>query len=316
MSSYVSPETEILRSKLIETYREQSIEDYFKGEEFETKKGSCYKIQDSRKLKLNTISKPKAKNNILNDLKLIKGIGDSKAEILRLNGYETIEDLTKHPKYTNDACEIVEIVNEGDFSKIINCILNRYPKSHPSTIYSSCFLPNENYLFLDIETLGLKNVPLILIGVAFIESKNIIIDQYLLRDLKEEAAVLNAFLSYIVEETVFVSFNGQTFDIPYIKERMNYYGIKQNIQRHHIDLLHLSRRTWKDKLPNCKLQTLEKHLFNFERKDDVPSSMVPSFYKTYTETGNIGPLIPIIEHNREDVITLARILSKLHTELE
>jgi len=81
-------------------------------------------------------------------------------------------------------------------------------------------------------------------------------------------------------------------------------------------LLHLSRRTWKDKLPNCKLQTLEKYLFNFEREDDVPSSMVPSFYKTYDETGNIGPLIPIIEHNREDIITLAKILSKLHTELE
>ena len=69
-------------------------------------------------------------------------------------------------------------------------------------------------------------------------------------------------------------------------------------------------------MPNCKLQTLEKHLFDFERVDDVPSSLVPSFYKTYNETGNIGPLIPIIEHNREDVVTLARILSRLHTEMD
>ncbi len=61
---------------------------------------------------------------------------------------------------------------------------------------------------------------------------------------------------------------------------------------------------------------MEKYLFDFEREDDVPSSMVPSFYKTYDETGNIGPLIPIVEHNREDVITLARILSRLHTEMD
>ncbi len=127
MSSYGSTETEILRSKLIETYKEKSIEDYFKGEEFETKQGSCYKIKESRKLKLSTISKPKAKNNILNDLKLIKGIGDSKAEILRLKGYETIEDLREHPRYSNDACEIVEIVEEGDFSRITDYVSNRYP---------------------------------------------------------------------------------------------------------------------------------------------------------------------------------------------
>jgi uncharacterized protein YprB with RNaseH-like and TPR domain len=316
MSSYGSTEAEILRSKLIETHIETSMEDFFKGEEIETKQGSCYKISKSRKLKLSTISPVKAKNNILNDLKLIRGIGDSKAEILRTKGFKTIEDLKEHPRYGDEACRIVEIVDQGDFSSITNYVSNRYPKSHPSALYSSCFSPNENYLFMDIETLGLKGVPLILIGVARVESKNIIVDQYLLRDIGEEGAALEAFLSHVDEDTVFVSFNGQTFDIPYIKDRLKYHGIKKDIQRHHLDLLHFSRRAWKNKLPNCQLQTLEKHLFNFEREDDVPSSMVPSFYKTYDQTGNIGPLIPIVEHNREDVITLARILSRLHTEMD
>ena len=316
MSSYENTEAEILRSKLIETYSETSIEDYFKGEECETKKGSCYRIEERRKLKLNTISPPKAKKNILNDLKLIRGIGDSKSDILRSNGFETIEDLREHPRYGKDACNLVDIVDEGDFSKISEYVSNRYPKSHPSALYSSCFSPNENLLFMDIETLGLKGVPLILIGVARVESNNILVDQYLLRNLDEESAALDAFLSHVDEDTVFVSFNGQTFDIPYIKDRLRHHGMKNNIQRHHLDLLHFSRRTWKNKLPNCKLQTLEEHLFNFIREDDVPSSLVPSFYKTYDETGNIGPLIPIIEHNREDVVTLARILSRLHTEMD
>ncbi|MFZ0441432.1 MAG: ribonuclease H-like domain-containing protein, partial [Methanobacterium sp.] len=129
-------------------------------------------------------------------------------------------------------------------------------------------------------------------------------------------AALEAFVSHVDDDTVFVSFNGQTFDVPYIENRLKHHGLKQNIRRYHLDLLHFSRRTWKSKLPNCQLQTLEKYLFDFEREDDVPSSMVPSFYKTYDETGNIGPLIPIVEHNREDVITLARILSRLHTEMD
>jgi len=316
MSSYGTSEAEILRSKLIETYRDTSIEEYFKGEEFETNKGVCYKIEESRRLSLSTISKLKAKNNLLNDLKLIRGIGDSKAEILRSNGFENIEDLREHPRYSDDACEVVDIVDEGDFSKITDYVSNRYPKSHPSSLYSSCFTSNKNFLFMDIETLGLKSVPLILIGVARVESKQIHIEQYLLRNLEEESAALEAFLSQVKEDTVFVSFNGQTFDVPYIKDRLRHHGIKENIQRYHLDLLHFSRRAWKDKLPNCKLQTLEKHLFDFEREDDVPSSMVPSFYKTYDETGNIGPLIPIVEHNREDVVTLARILSRLHTEMD
>jgi len=316
MASYGTTEAEILRSKLIETHRETSIEDFFNGEEYETEQGACYRIQDKRKLKLNTISPQKAKKNILNDLKLIKGIGDSKSEILRSNGFQTIEDLREHPRYGDDACKLLDIVDEGDFSRITDYVSNRYPKSHPSALYSSCFSPNENFLFMDIETLGLKGVPLILIGVARVESKQILVDQYLLRNLEEESAALDAFVSHVDEDTVFVSFNGQTFDVPYIKDRLRYHGLKGNIQRYHLDLLHFSRRTWKSKLPNCQLQTLEKYLFDFEREDDVPSSMVPSFYKTYNETGNIGPLIPIVEHNREDVITLARILSRLHTEMD
>ncbi len=70
---------------------------------------------------------------------------------------------------------------------------------------------------MDIETLGLKGVPLILIGVARVESNHILVDQYLLRNLNEERAALEAFVSHVDDDTVFVSFNGQTFDVPYIK---------------------------------------------------------------------------------------------------
>ncbi len=316
MSAYGTNDAEILRTKLLSTHEETSFEDFFKGEEFETSHGSCYRINDHRKLKVNTISKAKAKKNILHDLRLIRGIGKSKEDILRSKGFETIEDLKEHPSYSDDACQLLEIVDEGDYSKVTKYVSNRYPKSHPTSLFSSCFSPLENFLFMDIETLGLKDVPLILIGVARVESGNIEVDQYLLRGLDEEKAALDAFISHVDKDTVFVSFNGQTFDIPYIKNRLRYYGMKVNLQRHHLDLLHFSRRAWKEKLPNCKLQTIEKHLFNFEREDDVPSSLVPSFYKTYDQTGNIGPLIPIVEHNREDVVTLARILSRLHTELD
>ncbi len=316
MSFNGSLETEELRSKLIKKYMETSMDDAFNGEILETAHGSCYKISDSRKLKLNTLPKSKAKSNLLSDLKIIKGIGNSKEQKLNSEGYQTVEDLKEHPTYSGEACKLLDLLDEGNTSNITDYVTCRYPKSHPSALYSSCFSSNDNFLFMDIETLGLKSVPLILIGVSRFENKKITVEQFLLRDLDDEVSALEAFNSTVDEDTIFVSFNGQTFDIPYIKDRLNHHQIKTDLQRNHLDLMHFSRRAWKNHLPNCKLQTIEKHLFDFEREDDVPSSMVPSFYKTYLETGNIGTLIPIVEHNKEDVITLARILSRLNTEMD
>lgn len=58
--------------------------------------------------------------------------------------------------------------------------------------------------------------------------------------------------------------------------------------------------------PQLPIADSRKTSFGIERCDDVPSSKVPEFYRSYHETGNIGPLIPILEHNREDVVTLAK----------
>ena len=41
--------------------------------------------------------------------------------------------------------DLLEIVDEGDYSSITNYISNRYPKSHPSALYSSCFTSTENF---------------------------------------------------------------------------------------------------------------------------------------------------------------------------
>ena len=75
-----------------------------------------------------------------------------------------------------------------------------------------------------------------------------------------------------------------------------------------------ARNLWKDVLPNCKLTTIEEHIFNIKRDDDVPGAYVPGYYQTYLEKKNIGPLIPIIEHNRNDVISLASFLMKIYEE--
>ena len=305
-----------LKKKLLETYKGMSIDELENGEEFHTEYGSCCNIENRSKIKLNTLSIDRAKNKILSDLKLLSGIGDAREQKLRADGYCTIEDLCEHERFSKEATELVNIIDNCDTCRTSDWISNWYPKSHPLNLFSSSFNDDGDFIFLDIETLGFFNRPIILLGVAKINDNEIQVNQYLSRSVGEENAVLASFLTHVDPGSVYVTFNGQTFDMPFISNRMRYHGVRKDIDKPHFDLLHFSRRAWSDNLPNCKLTTIEKHLFGIEREDDIPSSLVPEFYKIYAKTNNIGPLIPIIEHNRQDIVTLAKIFSKLHEEWE
>ena len=76
-------------------------------------------------------------------------------------------------------------------------------------------------------------------------------------------------------------------------------------------MLHFSRRRWKGDLPSLRLTALEKEILGICRNNDVPGQMVPEFYATYQWSGNVGPLVPILEHNRQDVISLALLFFHL-----
>jgi uncharacterized protein YprB with RNaseH-like and TPR domain len=303
-----------LKGKLMNDHEGIALEDLIDGNEIVTDSGTCYDIENRSNLKFNTLSQEKAREKILSDLKLLSGIGESREQKLRSEGYKTIEDLVEHERFSKEASRFLKIVNECNKCDISDWISEWYPKSHPLSLFSSSFSDDNDFIFLDIETLGFCNVPIILLGVAKVHGNEITVNQYLSRSIAEESAVIDAFLSGVESESVFVTFNGQTFDMPYIRNRMKYFGLKSNLNKPHFDLLHFSRRTWRDDLPNCKLTTIENHLFGIERKDDVPSGLVPDFYKTYHKTQNIGPLVPIIEHNRQDIVTLALIFSRLHDE--
>lgn len=301
-----------LKKGLLETYVGKTLEDVIPGSEFHTEKGICYHIENRDRINLKIISPDKAREEILSNLKLIYGVGDLTECILKNEGYKTIEDLTNHPRFSFEAKKFLEIVDMCDTYQIINWISHWFSKSHPLVLYSSGFFKKENFIILDIETMGLFSRPIILLGAAQIHENEILVNQYLLRSIKEEPAALAGLLSHLREDSALITFNGRTFDVPYIKERLAYYRMIGDLEKTHFDILHFSRRAWRKKVPNCKLTTLEEHLFGIKRKDDVPSALVPEFYEAYMKTKNIGPIIPIIDHNRQDLITLANIFSKLH----
>jgi uncharacterized protein YprB with RNaseH-like and TPR domain len=79
----------------------------------------------------------------------------------------------------------------------------------------------------------------------------------------------------------------------------------------HFDMLHFSRRRWKATLPSLRLTALEKAVLGINRRDDIPGAMVPEFYEAYRRSGNCGPLVPVLEHNRQDVVSLALLFFHL-----
>jgi len=60
------------------------------------------------------------------------------------------------------------------------------------------------------------------------------------------------------------------------------------------------------------LTSLENKIFNVVRKDHIPSFLVPDYYNAYLRTKNIGSLVPIIEHNKQDIISTVKIFGKIH----
>ena len=49
--------------------------------------------------------------------------------------------------------------------------------------------------------------------------------------------------------------------------------------------------------------------------DDVPGQYIPDYYDTYLSQNNIGPVVPIIEHNCQDIISLASFLEKMYEDV-
>lgn len=305
-----------LKKKLLEQYDGTDLEDLDGLEEVETCQGSVFNIKSEDKLKFYLKNQEKAVECLISDLKLVKGIGNSKENKLKLDGYNNLEDLQNHPRFGRAAGEVLSMIRSYDAQTIASILCERYSQSHPQMLNTCSFTDIEDFIFMDIETLGLKNQPIILLGEASISSDKITVNQYLLKDLNDEPAVLAAHLDSMNDNRVYVTFNGRSFDVPYIKDRLNYFQIDHKLDHHHLDLLHFSRRFYGNHLPNCQLTTIEEHLLGMERMEDVPGSLVPDFYKTYLETDNIGPLIPIIEHNRDDIISLARIISRMNEQID
>ena len=165
--------------------------------------------------------------------------------------------------------------------------------------------------FLDLETTGFSSTPLFLAGTLFLNSGNLEVHQFLARDYSEEGAVIAELDALLSRFAFCVTFNGKSFDIPYLRERAKYHRIALGAFPEQFDLLHHSRRQWKHSLPNCRLVTLERHILGRRRVGDVPGWEVPCIYHEFVHTKDARKIKDVLQHNLVDVLSMAELFVSL-----
>ena len=170
----------------------------------------------------------------------------------------------------------------------------------------------ERVLFLDIETAGLSaNTYAFLVGLMYFHRDQFHVEQVFARDYTEEEGMLRHVRETLGRFDTVVTYNGASFDLPFIRTRMSVHRIPDLDPVGSVDLLHSSRRVFREMLPNCRLVTVERHLRGVDRVDDIPSRFIPRAYHEYVRTKDARIMRNVVYHNRMDLFTMAVILNHL-----
>jgi uncharacterized protein YprB with RNaseH-like and TPR domain len=173
----------------------------------------------------------------------------------------------------------------------------------------------ERMAFLDTETTGLvggAGTIVFLVGVGTFEGDAFRLRQYFLRDPSEEPGMLHALQEDLESVQGFVTFNGQTFDVPLLETRYRI-GLRLDWPLTgwpQLDLLHPARRLWRRSLPDCSLGTIERRVLGVSRtQDDVPGALIPAMYLDYLRTGDASEMSRVLYHNAVDILSLVGLTS-------
>jgi len=165
--------------------------------------------------------------------------------------------------------------------------------------------------WLDIETAGFIGRPIFLVGLMRPVDGELVITQLLARDYSQERALLAQFAELASGLQVLVTFNGKCFDLPFLRDRMAYHRVPRRLEAESVDLLWAARRRWRGAVPDCRLQTLERHLCRRLRPGDIPGALIPQRYHDFVRSQDASLIAPVMRHNRLDLLTMAELSALL-----
>jgi len=178
---------------------------------------------------------------------------------------------------------------------------------------------DEGALFLDIETTGLAGgagTTPFLIGLARLDRETVTVEQYFLRRLGGEPAMLEALRGRLLAAETLVTFNGRRFDWPILEARYVIARVPLRPPPDHADLIGPARRLWHRPLGTHRLTAIERAALGIARVDDVDSSLIPALYLAYLRTGDAAGLDAVFAHNAQDVLCLIHLRRRVRRWVE
>lgn len=173
---------------------------------------------------------------------------------------------------------------------------------------------NKNSIcFLDIETTGLsrKYNYIYLIGVVYYDEvqNSWCLKQFFANQVEKEKELMETFNNFITKFHLIITYNGNSFDLPFIKYRLNKYSINSSIDN--IDSFDIYREIRSNSsylnFENLKLKTIEEHL-GIYREDEYSGKDCVDFYYQFINTGDNILKNRILKHNYDDLYYLLDIL--------
>ena len=171
--------------------------------------------------------------------------------------------------------------------------------------------------YFDTETTGLSTgagTVIFLAGIARVAGGHVTVRQYLLPDYPHEPPLLRAVANDLADAQRLVTYNGRTFDLPMLTARLTFHGLfreQANLPATHDDLLPIARRLFRRPLGSARLADVESGVLGVTRTSDCAGSEVPARYFGYLRGGSPDILAQVLDHNFQDVVSLAMLEAEL-----
>ncbi len=178
--------------------------------------------------------------------------------------------------------------------------------------------PGRPLVCLDTETTGLGTAAgtmAFLVGIGRWDGSRFEVEQLVLPDHPDEPAFLAALRDAIPSEAWLVTYNGRGFDWPLLVTRFRLHRSPPPDHAGHLDLLPVARQLWRHRLDDARLASVERGVAGVVRVDDLPGALVPARYLEFLRTGEALPLRAVVDHNRQDVVSLGLLVAHLATRL-
>ncbi|MFH0793194.1 MAG: ribonuclease H-like domain-containing protein [bacterium] len=168
--------------------------------------------------------------------------------------------------------------------------------------------------FVDTETTGLAGgtgTYAFLIGVGYFRKGGFTVEQYFMEDYCNEPALIEALRQRMKKFEGLVTYNGKAFDVPLLRSRFIFNRTPSVWELPHFDLLGPCRRIFRRRLGQCNLGSVESSVLGVRRESDVDGAVIPSIYFDYIRGLRRERMIPVLDHNVQDILSIGSLLCYL-----